>query len=66
MKFRNIRGPNCCDASCSARMVIEKTTPATVITAAAIPIRTWRAASEPPAIAHPGTGMSPAATFESS
>ena len=35
-KFRIMRGPNCCDAKVKARIVIEKTTPTTVITAAAI------------------------------
>ena len=39
-KFRSMRGPNCCDASVSARMVMENTTPTTVITAAAMAIRT--------------------------
>ena len=39
-KFRSMRGPNCCDANVSARMVMENTTPTTVITAAAMAIRT--------------------------
>src|ERR1700733_8149449 len=47
-KFRSMRGPNCCDANVSARMVMENTTPTTVITAAAMAIRTWRSASEFP------------------
>ncbi len=44
-KFRIMRGPNCCDANVSARMVMENTTPTTVITAAAMPMSTWRPAS---------------------
>lgn len=47
-KFRIIRGPNCCEARVRARMVMEKTTPTTVITAAAIAMSTWRAASALP------------------
>ena len=35
-KFRIMRGPNCWDARVNARIVIEKTTPTTVITAAAM------------------------------
>jgi len=33
MKLRNIRGPNCVEASVSATIMIEKTTPTTVMTA---------------------------------
>ena len=40
MNFRNIRGPNCWEASVRTTMVTEKTTPATVMTAAAIALRT--------------------------
>ena len=40
-----MRGPNCWDAKVRARIVIEKTTPITVITAAAIEIKIWRPAS---------------------
>ena len=39
-KFRSMRGPNCCEANVSARIVMENTTPTTVITAAAMAIRT--------------------------
>jgi len=65
MKFRSMRGPNCCDASCSARIVMENMTPATVMTAAAMPIKTWREASASPAIAHPGSDMLPFAIARS-
>ena len=44
-KLRIMRGPNCCDAKVRARMVMENTTPTTVITAAAMAISTWRAVS---------------------
>ncbi len=47
-KFRIMRGPNCCDASVSARIVMEKTTPTTVMMAAAMAMRTWRSASAVP------------------
>jgi hypothetical protein len=40
MKLRIIRGPNCCDASVRARIVMENTTPMTVITAAAMAMST--------------------------
>ena len=39
-KFRIMRGPNCWDARVNARIVIEKTTPTTVITAAAMAMST--------------------------
>ena len=39
MNVRIMRGPNCWEASVSAKMVMEKTTPITVITAAAMAIR---------------------------
>jgi len=47
-KFRSIRGPNCWEARVRARIVIENTTPITVMTAAAIPMSTCRAASALP------------------
>ena len=47
-KLRIIRGPNCWEASVSAKMVMEKTTPMTVMTAAAMAMRTWRSASALP------------------
>ena len=40
MKLRIIRGPNCCDASVRARMVMENTTPMVVMMAAAMAMRT--------------------------
>ncbi len=52
MKLRIIRGPNCCDARVRARMVIENTTPTTVMTAAAMAISTCRPASALP-VSHP-------------
>jgi hypothetical protein len=48
MKFRIIRGPNCCEARVRARMVIENTTPITVIMAAAMAMSTCRPASALP------------------
>ncbi len=48
MKLRIMRGPNCWDARVRARMVIEKTTPITVMTAAAMAMSTWRPASALP------------------
>ena len=54
-KFRIMRGPNCCDANVNAKMVMEKTTPMTVITAAAMAIRTWRSASALPVRIHTGS-----------
>ena len=39
-KFRIIRGPNCCEARVRARIVMENTTPTTVMTAAAIAMST--------------------------
>ena len=49
MKLRIMRGPNCCEASVRARMVMEKTTPMVVMTAAAMAINTCRPASGLPA-----------------
>jgi hypothetical protein len=45
MKLRSIRGPNCWEARVRATMVTEKTTPTTVMTAAAMALRSSRAAS---------------------
>src|SRR5262245_16247525 len=59
MKLRNIRGPNWVDASVRATMVMEKTTPVTVMTAAAIAVRIWRAASALPELTHDGIVMAP-------
>ena len=53
-KFRIIRGPNCCDARVRARIVMEKTTPTTVMTAAAMAMSTWRPASAFPVRTHGG------------
>ena len=47
-KLRRRRGPNCCEASVSATMVIENVTPATVIIDAAMVDSTARAPSGPP------------------
>ena len=66
MKLRSMRGPNCVDASWSARMVIEKTTPTTVMTAAAIAVRIVRAASGPPVLIHEGIPKSLLSTARSS
>jgi hypothetical protein len=54
MKLRSIRGPNCVDARVSVTIVIEKTTPTTVITAAPSVVRICRAASALPNIIHEG------------
>jgi hypothetical protein len=59
MKLRSIRGPNWVEASVRATIVIEKTTPTTVITAAAIVVRIWRAPSAPGWITHEGNVKSP-------
>src|SRR6202044_1162170 len=53
-KFRIIRGPNCCEARVSARMVMENTTPTTVMTAAAMAMSTCRSASALPVRIHDG------------
>src|ERR1700730_6734367 len=65
MKLRSIRGTNSVEASVSVTIMIEKTTPTTVITAAARAVRIWRAASEVPWITHAGTCRSPAYTARS-
>ena len=49
MKLRNKRGPNCDEARVRVTMVMEKTTPATVMVELAIVARTLRAPSAPPA-----------------
>ncbi len=49
MKLRSRRGPNCDEASVSATMVMENTTPATVIIEPAIVDSSERAPSGPPA-----------------
>ena len=59
MKLRNIRGPNCVDARVSVTIVIEKTMPTTVMTAAASVVRIWRAASAVPKTIHDGSDSSP-------
>ena len=58
-KLRSMRGPNWVDASVSATIVIENTSPTTVMTAAAIPMRIWRAASAEPLLTHDGRVRSP-------
>ena len=59
MKLRSIRGPNCVDASVSVTIMIEKTTPTTVMTAAASAVRIWRAASAVPLTTHDGSAAPP-------
>ena len=54
-KFRIMRGPNCWEARVNARMVMEKTTPMVVMTAAAMAMRTWRSASAFPVRIHVGS-----------
>ena len=56
-KFRIMRGPNCCDASVSARIVMVNTTPMTVMTAAAMAMRTWRSASALPVRIQNGSSL---------
>ena len=59
MKLRSILGPNCVEASVSVTIVIEKTIPTTVITAAASDVRICRAASAVPNSIHEGNTMLP-------
>ena len=59
MKLRSILGPNCVDASVSVTMVIEKTSVTTVMTAAAIAVRIWRAASGLPLMTKLGRWIEP-------
>ena len=54
MKFRSIRGPNWVEARVSVTIVIENTTPTTVMTAAARVVRICRAASAVPNVIHAG------------
>ncbi len=53
IKLRNKRGPNCEEASVNETMVMEKTTPATVMVEPAIVASTLRAPSGPPAQIQP-------------
>ena len=55
MKFRSIRGPNWVEASVSVSKITEKTTPTTVMMAAASEVRICRAASAVPLITQPGS-----------
>ena len=59
MKLRSMRGPNCVEASVSVTIVIENTSPTTVMTAAAIAVRICRAASAEPQITHDGSSSVP-------
>ena len=59
MKLRSMRGPNWVEASVSVTIVIENTSVTTVITAAAIVVRTCRAASAVPLITHEGKCSEP-------
>ena len=54
MKLRSIRGPNWVEASVSVTIMIEKTTPTTVITAPASVVRICRALSAVPNLIHDG------------
>jgi hypothetical protein len=59
MKLRSMRGPNWVDASVRVTRMMEKTTPTTVITAAAMAVRICRAASAVPLITQDGTVIAP-------
>lgn len=59
MKVRNMRGPNCVEASVKATIVIEKTTPTTVMMAAAMAVSTCRAESGVPKVTQFGIPSSP-------
>ena len=59
MKLRSIRGPNWVEASVSVTIMIENTTPTTVITAAASAVRIWREASAVPLMTHEGRVSEP-------
>ena len=59
MKLRSIRGPNWVDVRVSATITIEKTTPMTVMTAAAIAVSTVLATSAEPLMTQPGTWKTP-------
>src|SRR5277367_1647775 len=54
MNVRNIRGPNCCEASVSVTIMTEKTTPTTVMRAPASAARISLAASGEPLITQEG------------
>jgi uncharacterized membrane protein len=59
MKVRSIRGPNWVETRVRARITTEKTTPTTVMTAAAIAVRICRAASADPLINQDGRPNAP-------
>src|ERR1700761_9936 len=59
MNVRSIRGPNCCDASVSATIMTEKTTPTTVMSDPASDDRISLAASGEPLITHDGSRSLP-------
>ena len=59
MKFRSIRGPNWVEARVRVTRMMEKTTPTTVMIAAAMVVRICRAASALPLITQPGSPNSP-------
>ena len=59
MKVRSIRGPNWVETRVSATITIEKTTPTTVMMAAAMVVRICRAASAEPLITHDGSMKEP-------
>ena len=59
MKLRSMRGPNCVEASVSATITIEKTSPTTVMIAAASAVKIWRAASAEPLFTQAGRVIVP-------
>lgn len=59
MKLRSIRGSNCVEAGVSATIMIEKTTPTTVMTAAATVVGSWRAPSALPSMMNEGSRKLP-------
>ena len=59
MKLRSIRGPNWVEASVRVSRMMEKTTPTTVMMAAAMVVRICRAASALPLITQPGSVKAP-------
>jgi len=66
MKLRSIRGPNWVDVSVKATITIEKTTPTTVMMAAATVVRICLAASGEPLSAQDGMPKSPSNAARSS
>ena len=66
MNVRSIRGPNCCDASVSATITTEKTTPTTVMSDPASDERICLAASGEPLSAQDGMRKSPVNAARSS